>query len=106
MILMSGVELPIRAIREMVASAIDIVVHTARLSDGTRKIIQVTEVAGMRDELHIDLQDIFFFKQIGVDNKGNVLGGFEATGYIPSFAEEVRTKGIPLSQDVFRPPTA
>jgi len=63
MILMSGVELPIRAIREMIASAVDVIVHTARLSDGTRKITQVTEIGGMKDELHINLCDIFVFKQ-------------------------------------------
>jgi len=103
MILMSGVELPIRAIREMIASAIDLIVHTARLSDGTRKIIQITELAGMKDELHIDLRDIFAFKQSGIDTKGNVLGNFQATGYIPSFIEEIRIKGIPLPEDIFKP---
>jgi len=104
MILMSGIELPIRAIREMVASALDIIIHTVRLSDGSRKIIQITEIAGMKDELHIELRDIFAFKQIGVDNVGNVLGDFHATGYVPSFVEEIRIKGIPLSEDIFNPP--
>ena len=105
MILMAGVELPIRAIREMVASAVDIIVHTARLSDGNRKIIQITEVAGMKDELHIDLEDIFGFKQTGVDNQGNVLGEYRATGYVPSFLEEIKIKGIPLSASIFPPPS-
>ncbi len=102
MILMSGVELPIRAIREMIASAIDMIVHTARLSDGTRKVIQVTEVAGMEDELHIYLRDIFVFKQTGVDGQGGVLGDFYATGYVPSFIDEIKTRGIPLSEDIFK----
>ncbi len=101
MILMSGVELPIRAIREMVASAIDIIVHTARLSDGTRKIIQVTEIAGMKNETQLDLQDIFMFKQSGVDTQRNVLGEFRATGYAPSFLGEIKIKGIPLPEDIF-----
>ena len=103
MILMSGVELPIRAIREMVASAVDIIIHTARLSDGSRKIIQVTEVAGMLDEVHIDLKDIFAFNQTGIDEKGNVLGYFTATGYVPSFFDEMKIKGIAITTDIFKP---
>jgi len=105
MILMSGVELPIRAIREMIASAVDVIVHTTRLSDGSRKIIQVTEVAGMLDEVHVDMKDIFLFKQIGIDreNKGKVLGKFEATGIIPTFYDEILTKGIKLPREIFRP---
>ncbi|OGX40605.1 MAG: hypothetical protein A2984_02695 [Omnitrophica WOR_2 bacterium RIFCSPLOWO2_01_FULL_41_12] len=102
MILMAGVELPIRAIREMIVSAIDLIVHTARLSDGKRKIIQITEVAGMKDELHIDLRDIFTFHQTGVDAQGNVLGDFKATGYIPSFVEDIRIKGITLADTLFK----
>lgn len=101
MILMSGVELPIRAIREMIASAVDLIIHTARLSDGTRKILQVTEITGMRDELHVELQDIFVFKQAGIDTKGNVLGSFQATGYVPSFINEIKVKGIKLSEGIF-----
>ena len=103
MILMGGMELPIRAIREMIASAIDMVIHTARLSDGSRKIIQVTEVTGMKDELHINLDDIFVFKQTGIDAQGNVLGDFQATGYKPSVIEEIKIKGIKLSDNIFHP---
>jgi pilus assembly protein CpaF len=102
MILMSGVELPIRAIREMIASAIDIIIHTARLSDGSRKIMQVTEVAGMKDELHIDLRDLLIFRQTGIGERDKVLGDFQATGYIPSFIEEIRIKGIPLPENIFK----
>jgi len=102
MILMSGVELPIRAIREMIASAIHMIIHTARLSDGSRKILQITEVCGMKDESHIDLRDIFIFKQTGMDKEHNVLGDFQATGYVPSFINEFRIKGIPLPEDIFR----
>ncbi|MEK9149352.1 MAG: CpaF/VirB11 family protein, partial [Candidatus Desantisbacteria bacterium] len=102
MILMSGVELPIRAIREMIASAINLVIHTARLSDGSRKIVQITEVAGMKDELHINLQDIFLFQQTGLDTQGYILGDFHATGYIPSFIAEMAKRGITLSPDTFK----
>ena len=104
MILMAGIELPIRAIREMIASALDIIVHTTRLSDGSRKVVQITEVAGMKDELHIELQDIFVFRQIGIDSAGNVLGDFQATGYKPSFLDEIKIKGILLPDGIFSPP--
>lgn len=105
MILMSGVELPVRAIREMVASAADIIVHTARLFDGKRRIIQVTELAGMLDETHINLKDIFTFRQTGTDKNGGILGDFYATGYIPSFFEEIKLRGASLSEDIFKPKT-
>jgi len=104
MILMAGIELPMRAIREMIASAIDVIIHTARLSDGTRKIIQITEIAGMRDEIHIELRDIFIFRQSGIDSTGSVLGEFQATGYVPSFIEEIKIRGIPLPEDIFKSP--
>jgi septum site-determining protein MinD len=102
MILMSGIELPIRAIREMIASAIDMIVHTARLSDGTRKIVQVSEVMGMKDEIHVNLEDIFVFNQTGIGKEGRILGEFQATGYIPSFLKEIRIKGIPISDSIFK----
>ncbi|UCC94789.1 MAG: Flp pilus assembly complex ATPase component TadA [Candidatus Omnitrophota bacterium] len=103
MILMSGVELPIRAIREMTASAIDLIVHTARLSDGSRKVIQIAEVVGMLDETHVNLQDIFMFKQTGIDEKTNVEGYFTPVGYIPTFYDEIRSRGIELSREIFVP---
>jgi len=103
MILMSGVELPIRSIREMISSAIDLIVHIARLSDGSRKITQITEVAGMLDDMHINLKDIFNFRQTGVDDEGGVLGEFVPSGYIPSFYEEIRSRGIDLSREIFVP---
>ncbi|MDI6605910.1 MAG: ATPase, T2SS/T4P/T4SS family [Candidatus Omnitrophota bacterium] len=102
MILMSGVELPIRAIREMIASAVNIIIHTARLSDGSRKVLQVTELTGMKDEVHIGLEDIFSFKQTGLNDLGRVLGNFKATGYVPSFIEDIKLKGIPLPANLFR----
>jgi septum site-determining protein MinD len=102
MILMAGTELPLRAIREMIASAIDLIVHTARLSDGSRKIVQVTEIAEMLDEIHINLKDIFIYKQKGMDAAGNVIGEFQTTGYIPSCFEDIKTRGVPLSEDVFK----
>ena len=103
MILMSGVELPVRAIREMVASAVNVIVHTARLSDGSRKVLGIAEVAGMKDEMHININEIFIFKQTGVDVKGKVLGYFTATGYKPSFMDEIHIRGIGISDDIFKP---
>lgn len=103
MILMSGIELPARAIREMVSSAVDVIVHTARLSDGSRKILGIAEVAGMKDEMHINLNDIFVFKQVGVDVQGKVLGYFTATGYKPTFLDEIRVRGVVISDEIFKP---
>ncbi len=102
MILMSGLELPLRAIRESIASAINLIVHTSRLSDGSRKVVQVTEIAGMLDESHINLKDVFVFVQTGLDKDGNVLGEFRATGYVPTFFEDLKARGISLSTDVFK----
>ena len=104
MILMSGTELPVRAIREMIASAVNIIVHTARLSDGSRKILQITEMTGMLDEMHIGSKDIFIFKQTGVSDEGKVMGDFRPTGYIPSFIEDLKMRGILISEDIFKAP--
>ncbi|MBU4418833.1 MAG: Flp pilus assembly complex ATPase component TadA [Candidatus Omnitrophica bacterium] len=80
LILMSGIEIPLRAIREMIASSIDMIVHTARFSDGSRKITQITEITGMVDEMHIGLNDLFVFKQSGIDSQGKIQGEFKTTG--------------------------
>jgi septum site-determining protein MinD len=103
MILMSGVELPLRAIREMISSAIDLIVHTARLSDGSRKITRITEIAGMVDEIHVNLQDIFNFRQTGVDKDQKVLGDFVPLGNIPTYYDEMKSRGIELPRDMFIP---
>ncbi|MDP2941494.1 MAG: CpaF family protein [Candidatus Omnitrophota bacterium] len=102
MILMSGAELPVRAIREMIASAINLIIHTARLSDGTRKVTQVSELTGMLDEMHIGLKDIFIFKRKSVDKDGKVIGEFSPCGYIPTFMEDLRLRGIEISDAIFR----
>ncbi len=105
MILMSGIELPVRAIKEMIASAIDVIVHMSRLSDGSRKIVQVTEISGMKDENHVGLQDVFLFRQSGIDPKDNkIIGDFMPTGYIPTFYEELRIRGIDLPKSIFKKP--
>ncbi|MBU2251730.1 MAG: CpaF family protein, partial [Candidatus Omnitrophica bacterium] len=101
MILMSAVELPIRAIREMISSAIHLIVQTARMSDGSRKVTAITEVVGMLDDLHVNLQDIFYYRQTGVDKKNKVQGYFTSLGYIPTFYDEIRARGIELPREIF-----
>ena len=95
MILMSGYELPLRAIREQIASAVDIIVHTARLKDGSRKIVNITEVYGVQDD-EILTQDIFAFEQTGLDEDGKVLGELRATGIRPTFMGVFKSSGFDL----------
>jgi pilus assembly protein CpaF len=99
MVLMAGMELPLKAIREQVASAIDLVVHMERLRDGNRKVVQVSEVQGMEGET-IVLQDLFYFDQTGVKN-GRVMGELKSTGLHPRFAEKFAVNGIELPPDIF-----
>jgi septum site-determining protein MinD len=101
MVLMSNVELPVRAIREMVASAIHLIVHTSRLSDGTRKITAITELVGLVDEMEIAFQDLFVFRQTGIGPNGAVLGSFVPTGKLPTFFDDFKVKGIELSAAMF-----
>lgn len=93
MVLMSGMELPSRAIREQIASAVDIIIHESRLSDGSRKVVAISEVTGLEGN-QIVLQDIFVFEQTGVDQNGKILGKFKPTGAIPTWFEEVSRRGL------------
>ena len=86
MILMTGLDLPIRAIREQIASALHLMVHIARFSDGRRKVVAVSEITGMEGEI-VTMQDIFRFEQTGIDDEGRVQGSLEPTGIRPTFAE-------------------
>jgi pilus assembly protein CpaF len=99
MVLMAGMELPLKAIREQVASAIQLVVHVDRLRDGTRKVVQVTEVQGMEGET-ILMQDLFTFQQTGLTN-GRVMGLIKSTGLRPKFAEKFAMNNIELPADIF-----
>jgi Flp pilus assembly CpaF family ATPase/MinD-like ATPase involved in chromosome partitioning or flagellar assembly len=101
MILMGGFDLPIRSIREMISSALDVIVQTARMPDGSRKVTAITEVVGMLDDTHVHLEDIFYYRQTGLDSDGNVKGYFTATGYVPGFYDEIRSRGIELPRDIF-----
>ena len=103
MVLMAGFDLPIRAIREQVASAVNLIVHVSRLKDGTRRVTHVTEVEGMEGEI-ITLQDLFLFDYgMGVDDDGKYLGRLKATGIRPSFSEDLENQGIRLPADLFEP---
>ena len=106
MTLMSGFELPIRAIREQMASALDLIVHLSRLRDGTRRITHITEVQGMEGDV-ITLQDVFLFDySMGIDEHGRYKGHLKATGVRPKFAEKLADLGIRLGPEVFAPEPA
>lgn len=100
MVLMAGMELPVRAIREQIASAVDIIVQQNRLRDGSRRITHLTEVQGMEGDVVV-MQDIFVYEQKGVDDKGKILGQFKPTGIRPKFMDKIETAGIHLPEDIF-----
>jgi pilus assembly protein CpaF len=99
MVLMAGVDLPLRAIREQVASAVDLIVQQSRLKDGTRKIVNITEVQGMEGDV-IVMQDVFVFEQSGVV-EGKIQGRLKPTGIRPKFVEKFETQGIHLPAGLF-----
>lgn len=102
MVLMAGMDLPIRAIREQISSAIDLIIHQSRLRDGSRKITHITEVQGMEGDVII-LQDLFYFRQRGVNPNGTVVGEFQATGIRPKFIDRIEAAGFKLPPEVFEP---
>jgi pilus assembly protein CpaF len=99
MVLMAGVDLPLRAIREQVSSAVDLIVHQSRLKDGTRRIVNITEVQGMEGDV-IVMQDVFVFEQTGVV-EGKIQGRLKATGIRPKFVEKFEVMGIHLPRGLF-----
>jgi pilus assembly protein CpaF len=102
MVLMSGISLPMRAMRDYIASALDVVLQLARLSDGTRKLVRVTEIVGMEEDV-VTTQDIFVFEQQGLDKDGRVRGFHRATGVRPRFSERLERAGVALPPDLFDP---
>jgi len=100
MVLMAGMDIPVRAIREQISSAIDLIIHQSRMKDGSRKITHITEVQGMEGDV-ITLQDLFVFRQTGFDNEGRITGRFEATGIKPRFTGKLEAYGIKLRSDLF-----
>ena len=101
MVLMAGMELPLRAIREQIASAFDVVVHLERMADGMRRIVQITEVQSMEGDV-IVMQDIFKYQQTGFQN-GKVVGQFKPTGVRPKFMEQLESRGMSVPPTMFSP---
>jgi pilus assembly protein CpaF len=99
MVLMAGMELPMRAVREQIASAIDVVIHQERLRDGTRKIVNITEVSGMEGDV-ITMTDIYVFEQAGYEN-GKVVGRLRPTGLRPRFYEKIEAAGMHLPPSIW-----
>ncbi len=103
MCLMAGIDFPIKVIREQIAAAIDLIVQTARVRDGSRKIIQVTEVQGMEGDVVV-MQDVFRFVESGVDANGKLMGEMQATGIRPKFSVRLEEAGISLPAEIFAAP--
>ena len=99
MCLMAGMDLPIRAIREQMSSAVDLIVHQSRMRDGTRKVTHVTEVSGMEGDV-ITMTDLFVFEQTAIEN-GKVIGRLRPTGLRPKFMDKLEAAGIHLPPSIF-----
>ena len=103
MAMMAGMDLGVRAIREQIASALQVIVHQSRMKDGSRRITHVTEIVGMEGDV-ITLQDLFLFDySAGVDEEGKFLGNLRSTGLRPRFLDKLQEKGVTVSSDVFAP---
>jgi septum site-determining protein MinD len=98
--LMAGMDLPAKAIREQIASAVNLIVQQTRLSDGSRKVTSITEVIGMQGDV-VTLQEIFAFKKSGMDMNRKVIGKFVATGFIPKFIDELDAQGVKIPRGIF-----
>jgi len=101
MVLMSGMELPIRAIRDQIANAVHLVIQQTRFADGSRKVTAISEISGMEMDV-LSMQDIFEFRQEGFDDQGGVVGRFVPTGFVPRFYDDLQRRGISVDMDVFR----
>jgi pilus assembly protein CpaF len=102
MVLMAGMALPLRAMRDYISSALDMVVHIGRLSDGSRKVLRVVEISGMEEDV-VTTQDIFVFQQDGIGQDGRVRGFHRATGIRPKFTDRLLRAGIQLGAEIFDP---
>jgi pilus assembly protein CpaF len=100
MIMMGGFELPVKAMRQQISSAIDLIIQANRLQGGPRKITSITEVLNMEQDI-ITMQEIFRYRQLGVDQNGRAYGQFEATGVRPTFINRLEAKGIKLPANLF-----
>ncbi|MGE0762782.1 MAG: ATPase, T2SS/T4P/T4SS family [Bdellovibrionales bacterium] len=100
--LMAGLDLPVRAIREQIAGAVDLIVQISRLSDGSRRVLSITEVVGMQGET-ITLQEIFRYKEEGFDKNRKIIGQFQPMGMIPTFIEDFEARGVVVPRNLFIP---
>ena len=100
MVMMASQHVPDRVIRQQLASAINVVVHTARLSDGTRRVTAISEVVGVENDL-VEMQDMFEFERSGISARGKVVGWFRASGARPVCFERLKAYGIHLSASIF-----
>jgi len=98
--LMAGMDLPIRAIREQISGAVNLIVQISRMSDGSRKVLSITEVSGLQGDV-VTLGEIFRFKETGYDKNRRILGTFQATGTIPSFIQKLSDKGVVIPREIF-----
>ncbi|HEX4590941.1 MAG TPA: CpaF family protein [Gemmataceae bacterium] len=101
MIMMGGFEMPMKAMRQQIASAMDVIIQANRLQGGPRKVTSITEVLNMEQDVII-MQDVFKFKQLGIDQNGRAFGQFESTGVRPSFVGRLESKGIKLPSNLFQ----
>jgi pilus assembly protein CpaF len=102
MIAMAGMNLPQKAVREQIAAAIDVVIQVTRAQDGTRKTVSIQEINGMEGEI-ITMSELFKYEQQGVDENGNVMGKYKASGVVPSFQDRFVQRGIDLPIDIYNP---
>lgn len=100
LVMMAGMNLPVKAIREQVAGAVHLIVQQSRMSDGSRKVTYITEVVGIQGDT-VSLQDIFTYKQEGLDKRRKVTGRFVASGFIPKFVEQIEAKGLKIPRSLF-----
>lgn len=98
--LMSGMDLPVRAIREQISGAVNLIVQISRLSDGSRKVISITEVSGLQGDV-VTLAEIFRFKETGYDKNRRIQGAFQSTGVVPSFIQKLSDKGVVIPREIF-----
>ncbi len=101
LMLLSGVALPSAAMREQISAALDLIIHVTRMSDGTRRVVGVSEIVGMEQQV-VAMQDIFLYRKTGVTEEGKVMGQYEATGIRPKFADQLQVSGITVSSALFR----
>jgi pilus assembly protein CpaF len=104
MVLMSGMDLPLKVVRQQISSAVDLIIQQSRLKDGSRKVTAITEVVGMEGDIVV-LTDIFKFDQTGIGPGGKILGELKATGIRPIFTPRLESAGFKLSGDIFMPPS-